>query len=128
MRRTVRMRWRELQDMRQPQWLRYGNLGLAFLLELAALIGFAAIGVLFAGWMQLVAGVIGAALFVLLWGFFAAPRSKRRLTGMNLLLFKIGMFTVAAVILVAIGQPGWGVALAVLAAVNLTLAALLRQH
>lgn len=114
--------------MRQPEWVRYGNLGLAFLLELAALISFAAVGVLLSGWMQLIGGIAGAAVFVLLWGIFAAPRSKRRLKGMNLLLFKAGIFAVAVAILVAIGQPVWAALLAVLAAANLTLGRLLRQH
>jgi hypothetical protein len=113
---------------RHPEWVRYGNLGLAFLLELAALLSFAAVGVLLSGWMQLVGGIVGAAAFIALWGIFAAPRSKRRLKGMNLLLFKIAMFAVAAVILVLIGQPAWAVVLAVLAAVNMTLARRNRQH
>lgn len=128
MRRTLRMRWRDVQAMRHPQWLRYGNLALAFLLELAALFSFAAVGVLFEGWMQLVAGLVGAAVFVLLWGLFAAPRAKRRLKGTSLLAFKIGIFVVADAILVSIGQGFWGATLLVLAAINLTLAALLRQH
>ena len=114
--------------MKQPEWVRYGNLGLAFLLELAALISFAAVGVLLSGWMQLVGGIIGAAVFIGLWGVYAAPRSKRRLKGRNLLIFKIAMFAVAAVILVLIGQPVWAIVLAVLVAVNLTLAQQLKQH
>ena len=114
--------------MKQPEWVRYGNLGLAFLLELAALISFAAVGVLLSGWMQLVGGIIGAAVFIGLWGVYAAPRSKRRLKGRNLLIFKIVMFAVAALILVLIGQPVWATVLAVLVAVNLTLGRLLRQH
>lgn len=113
---------------RHPEWVRYGNLGLAFLLELAALVSFAAVGVLLSGWMQLVGGIVGAALFIVLWGIFAAPRSKRRLKGRNLLLFKIAMFAVAVVILMLIGQPIWAVVLAALAAVNLTLARRNRQH
>lgn len=114
--------------MKHPEWLRYGNLGLAFLLELAALVSFALVGVLLSGWMQLVGGIIGAAVFVALWGVYAAPRSKRRLKGLNLLVFKIGIFVVAAIILVLIGQPAWGVVLAVLAAANLALGRMLRQH
>lgn len=114
--------------MKVPEGIRYGNLGLGFLLELAALISFAAVGVLLSGWMQLVGGVIGAAAFIALWGVYAAPRSKRRLKGMNLLLFKIAMFAVAVVILMLIGQPVWAVVLAVLVAVNLTLARRIRQH
>ena len=114
--------------MKQPEWVRYGNLGLAFLLELAALISFAAVGVLLSGWMQLVGGIIGAAVFIGLWGVYAAPRSKRRLKGRNLLIFKIAMFAVAAVILVLMGQPVWAIVLAVLVEVNLTLAQQLKQH
>lgn len=114
--------------MKQPEWVRYGNLGLAFLLELAALISFAAVGVLLTGWMQLVGGLVGAAVFVALWGIFAAPRSKRRLKGTNLLLFKVGIFAVAVLILVLIGQHVWAALLAVLAGANLTIGRLLRQH
>src|SRR5690606_6496587 len=110
---------RGMRTMKQPEWLRYGNLALAFLLELAALISFAAVGVLFSGWMQLVAGVIGAVLFIGLWGVFAAPRAKRRLKGMNLLIFKVAIFLAASAILILIGQPTWALVLAVLAAVNL---------
>lgn len=128
------MRWRvrgllgEMRVMKHPEWLRYGNLGLAFLLELAALLSFALVGVLLSGWMQLVGGIIGAAVFVALWGVYAAPRSRRRLRGMNLLIFKVAIFAVAAIILVLIAQPVWGVVLAVLAAANLTLGRVLRQH
>ena len=119
---------RGMGAMKQPEWVRYGNLGLAFVLELAALISFAAVGVLLSGWMQLVGGIIGAALFIGLWGVYAAPRSKRRLKGRNLLIFKVAMFLTATVILVLIGQPVWAVVLALLAAVNLTLGRVLRQH
>ena len=114
--------------MKQPEWVRYGNLGLAFLLELGALVSFAAVGVLLGGWMQLVGGIIGAAVFVALWGVYAAPRSKRRLKGRNLLIFKVAMFAVAGAILMLIGQPVWAVVLMVLAAVNLSLGRVLRQH
>lgn len=128
------MRWRlrglakEMKAMRHPEWVRYGNLGLAFMLELGALISFAAAGLLLDGWMQPVGMVVGAAAFVLLWGFLAAPRSRRRLRGMALLAFKVAVYAVAALVLVLIGQPVWGMALAVLAAINLTLGRLLRQH
>ena len=114
--------------MKHPEWVRYGNLGLAFLLELGALISFAAAGWLLTGWMQLVGMVVGAAVFVGLWGYFAAPRSKHRLKGMSLLGFKIGIFAVAVVILVLVGQPMWATVFGVLAAINLTLARVLRQH
>ena len=114
--------------MRQPEWLRYGNLGLAFLLEIGALLSFAAVGVLLLGWMQLVGGIAGAAVFVALWGVYAAPRSKRRLKGQRLLLFKAIIFAVAGAILVLIGQPVWALLLVVLAGVNLMVGRVLRQH
>lgn len=117
-----------MRIMRHPEWVRYGNLGLAFLLELAGLISFAAVGVLFSGWMQLVAGVIGAAVFIGLWGVYAAPRSKRRLKGRSLLILKVAIFLTASAILMLIGQPMWALLLAVLAAANLWLGRVLRQY
>lgn len=129
------MRWRlrglerGLRAMRRhPEWLRYGNLGLAFLLELAALISFGAAGLLLEGWMQLVGIVVGAGVFVGLWAVYAAPRSKRRLKGSNLLLFKIAIFAVAVIILVLIRQPAWAALIAVGATANLFIASSLRQH
>ncbi len=117
-----------LRAVKYPDWLRYGNLALAFLVELGALIGFAALGALASGWLQLVLGLVGAGLFIGLWAVFAAPRSKRRLKGMTLALFKIGMFAIAVLLLSLAGQWGWALLLAVAAAVNLALALVLRQH
>jgi hypothetical protein len=117
-----------LRAAKYPDWLRYGNLALAFLVELGALIGFAALGALASGWLQLVLGLIGAALFVGLWAVFAAPRSKRRLPGVSLTYFKIGMFAIAVLLLALAGQWGWALLLALAAAVNLALALVLRQH
>ncbi len=114
--------------MKHPEWLRYGNLALAFLLELAALLSFAAIGVLLSGWLQLVGGLVGAAVFIVLWGIYAAPRSKRRLRRQPLLIFKVAIFAVASLILVLIGLPLWGILLAVLAALNLLVAEVLKQY
>lgn len=121
-------RLQRLQAVKYPEWLRYGNLALAFFVELAALLSFAAVGMLFSGWMQLVAGLVGVVVFVGLWGVFAAPRSKRRLKRNSLLIFKIGIFAVAVLILLLAGLPVWAVLLAVLVVVNLTLAMVLRQH
>lgn len=112
-----------------PEWLRYGNLGLAFLLELMALIAFGLTGMLVpTGWLQLVAGIAAAALFIVIWALWAAPRSKRRLRGLNLLAFKVAVFAVAVTILVLIGQPLWAALLGVLVMVNLGLARVLHQH
>jgi hypothetical protein len=112
-----------------PDWLRYGNLGLAFLLELAALIAFALVGMLVpTGWLQLAAGIAAVAVFVVIWGIWAAPRSKRRLRGTSLLVFKVAVFAVAVTILVLVGQVIWAALLAVLVVVHLGLARMLHQH
>lgn len=127
--RAIRLRrLQKLQAMKYPDWLRYGNLALAFLTELGALLGFAMAGMLASGWLQLVAGAAGVVAFVVLWGIFAAPRSKRRLKGLALVGFKVGMFAVAVLILVLAGFVGWAALLAVLVAINLGLATVLRQH
>lgn len=113
---------------RHPTWLRNGNLALAFLLELGALLAFAAAGALVPeGWLQLVAGIFAAGVFIVVWAIWAAPRSKRRLKGMRLLLFKIAVFGVAALTLVLIGLPVWAAVFAILVAINLWLAAQFRQ-
>ncbi len=114
--------------MKYPDWLRYGNLGLAFLLEVAALLCFAAAGALVpAGWMQLVVGILGAIAFFVLWGLFAAPKSKRRLRGTRLLAFKAAIFAVAVAILFALGLTILAVVLALLVVLNLFLGRQLRQ-
>lgn len=117
-----------LRAVKYPDWLRYGNLALAFVVEIGALIGFAALGALASGWLQLALGLLGAAVFIGLWAVFAAPRSKRRLPGLTLTFFKIFMFGVAVLLLALAGQWGWALLLGAAAAVNLALALVLRQH
>ncbi|MBK8086213.1 MAG: YrdB family protein [Devosia sp.] len=98
------------------------NLALAFLLELVALAGFALLATLLPdSWLRLVGGAVAVAAFVGLWAVFAAPRSKRRLKMPMLMWFKIGMFAVATVGLVASGLWFWAGVFAVLVAVNLML-------
>ncbi len=98
------------------------NLVLAFLLELAALAGFALLAALLPdSWLRLVGGVVAVAAFAGLWAVFAAPRSKRRLTMPALLWFKLGMFAIATIGLVVAGLWFWAGVFAVLVAVNLVL-------
>lgn len=114
---------------RGPDWLKNANLALAFLIELAALVTFAFVGVLLPdGIIRLVAGAAAVAVFVALWGRYAAPRARRRLKGQPLLLFKIAVFTLAVIVLWAISQPVWAAMLGILAAGNLALARYLGQH
>jgi len=114
--------------MKQAPWLRNTNLALAFLLELAALIAYAAVGALMPeGWLQPAAGVIAAGVFIFGWGFWAAPRAKRRLRGAHLIWFKAVVFGLAVLVVALVGQPVWAGVLAALVAVHLVLASRLRQ-
>ena len=114
--------------MKQALWLRNANLALAFLLELAALFAYAAVGALMPeGWLQPAAGVTAAGAFIFAWGVWAAPRAKRRLRGAHLLWFKAAVFALAVLVVALVGQPVWAGVLAALVAVNLLLALRLRQ-
>lgn len=114
--------------MKQTPWLRNANLALAFLLELAALLAYAAVGALMPeGWLQPLAGVIAAAAFIVVWGVWAAPRAKRRLRGVQLIWLKAAVFGVAVVVVALAGQPLWAGVFAVLVAVHLVLTLRLRQ-
>lgn len=95
------------------------NLGLKFLLELAAIVGFAYWG---ASHSPVILAVILAvtipAVFIAGWGICAAPRSPRRFPTQTRVPFELCCFTLAAVALVAAGATVAGIAFAVIAAVN----------
>lgn len=113
---------------RPKSQLELANLALAFLLELAALFGFALLGALLPdSWVRLAGGALAMAAFIGLWAVFAAPRSKRRLKMPALLWFKLGMFALAAAGFVAAGQAIWAGVFAVLVALNLALMARFRH-
>jgi len=114
--------------MKQAPWLRNANLALAFLLELAALLAYAAVGALMPeGWLQPAAGVVAAGLFILVWGIWAAPRAKRRLRGVQLIWFKAAVFGFGVVVVALAGQPLWAGVFAALVALHLVLTLRLRQ-
>ncbi|MGN6332845.1 MAG: YrdB family protein [Motilibacteraceae bacterium] len=101
--------------------------GLAFVVELAAL---AALAVW--GWstdgptaVRLLLAVIAPAVLAVLWGAFLAPRSRRRLTGPPLVLAKLVALCGSGALLATAGHPVAGVALAVVAAVDVLAAAAL---
>lgn len=105
------------------------NLLLAFVLELLMLwaLGYWAHGLSPVGWQRWALVVFVIALAIGAWALWAAPKSGTRLGEPWLLLFKIGMFGVAAALLALAGQARWALALAILAIVNLGLARLWRQ-
>ena len=105
------------------------NLGLSFLLELAAL---AALGYWGAqaggGTLGKIALAVGAPLLVaVVWGLFLAPRAPLPLGTPWRLLMKVGVFGTAAVALYAAGRPVLAGAFALVVAANLILAHAWRQ-
>ncbi len=108
--------------------LKAANLGLKFLLELAAIAAFAYWG---ASRSPVILAVILAvaipAMFVAAWGIWAAPRSPRRLPTQTRVPFELGCFTLAAVALIAAGATVAGIAFAVVAALNAVLLAAFGQ-
>ena len=108
--------------------LKAANLGVKFLLELAAIAAFAYWG---ASRSPAILAVILAiaipALFVAAWGVWAAPRSPRRLPRQTRVPFELGCFTLAAVAVIAAGATLPGIAFAVVAGVNAVLLAALGQ-
>ena len=105
--------------------LRNANLGLALLLELSMLLALAVWAESLEGMDLLMRGMVavlavGAAMTV--WAVWGAPRSERHLVGPALLMFKIGMFGIAALALWAAGLGWWAALFSVLVAMNLALA------
>ena len=85
--------------------LKTANLGVRFLLELAALAALAYWGSQTGPLAVSIVLAIGAPLAgAVLWGFFAAPRSKHRLRGARRLIVEIPFFGAAAAGLAATGQ------------------------
>jgi hypothetical protein len=105
-----------------------GNLGVKFLLELAALASLAYWGA------SVGSGVASVALAVLLplaaavlWGVFAAPNSTRRLPARTRIPFEMSVFALATVALVAAGSVVLAIVFAVTAVVNAVLLTVLDQ-
>jgi hypothetical protein len=104
--------------------LKGANLALRFLLELVALGAFAYWGFTLPNASTIFRIIIGLGAPILaatLWGFFAAPKSARRLHGAPYHAFEIVFFGLAVVALIAAGSTALGMILAVLVVINLIL-------
>jgi hypothetical protein len=98
------------------------NLGLKFLLELAAIAAFAYWGATAGGGVGAVALAIAApAVAIALWGVFAAPRSPRRLPPATRIPFELAVFALAVLALLAAGSDAAALVLAVAVVVNAAL-------
>lgn len=108
--------------------MRAANLALSFLLELGALAAFAIWGAGAESGALAVAHAIVAPLIVaLLWGRFAAPRSRHRLPKATRIPFELTVFGFAAVALAISGHVLWAVIYAALVVVNTALLAAFDQ-
>ena len=103
--------------------LKAANLGLAFLLELVALASFAFWGFTATDTttLNVVLGIGVPIVAIVLWGFFAAPQSERRLRGTPYLIFKLAFFTLAIVALYLAGSTTLALIFAVVFALNTAL-------
>ena len=99
--------------------MRQANLVLKFLLELAALAAFGLWGASAAGGAAAVLLAIGLPVAAaVLWGTFAAPRARRRLSLSLRAPFELGVFALAALALWAAESAALGLAFAAVAAAN----------
>lgn len=112
-----------------PKPLHVINEGLAFLLELVAL-------VLLAVWgfrtgsntaLHVLLGVGAPALMIVVWGAFAAPRARVQLSMAGVLVVKAIVFGAATAAGYAAGWHAFAIAFGVVAAVNMVIAAFDRE-
>jgi hypothetical protein len=73
-------------------------------------------------WARVAMAVVLPLVMALLWGVFAAPKSRTRLTMPWLLGFKIAAFSAGTWAFYAAGQPMWALAFGAIAAAHLGVA------
>jgi hypothetical protein len=105
------------------------NLGVAFLLELGAVVAYGYWGfVVGPNTLAKIALGLGApALAIIVWAIFGAPKSKTHLEGAAYLGLQAIFFGGAALALYAAGQHVAGIVFAIVALVNSAAAAIWRQ-
>ncbi|MFA1546393.1 YrdB family protein [Actinomadura chokoriensis] len=115
--------------MRLPGPLHVVNEGLAFLVEVAAIValawwGFATGGNLL---INVVLGLAAPAAAIVLWGLLAAPRARFKVALPLVLLVKAVVFGSGALALYGVGHTAAAIGLAVIALLNTALATLDRE-
>lgn len=107
--------------------IRTANDGLAFLLEIAALVALEVWGFTVGSnlVLRLVLGISAPAAVIAIWGVWLAPTSDHRLGMPWLVIAKLVVFGLATAALAAAAHPRLATALGVLAVVNLTPAVVL---
>lgn len=104
--------------MSSQTW-QWGNLALAFGLELCALVAFAAWGAHIGAstFTSILFGITAPVLAALLWGLFAAPHASLAAPGITTAV-KVAFFVTATLALYSTGRPGLAAGFLVLVVVN----------
>lgn len=105
------------------------NEGLAFLLEVAAIVALAWWGFTTGGnvLVNIVLGVGAPVAAMVVWGLFAAPRARFKVALPLVLLVKAVVFGAGALAFYGVGQTALAVVFAVVAVLNTALATLDRE-
>jgi len=99
--------------------VRAANLALKFLLELCAIAALAYWGAVTAdGVLSVILAILAPAVFIVIWGRFAAPRSAHRLPLHPRVALELGLFALAALALALAGEPVWAAVFAVVVVIN----------
>jgi hypothetical protein len=108
--------------------IRDANLAVKFALELVAIAAFAWWGASLDGvFVGVVVGIAAPAAAVVLWGRFAAPRSKHRLRTRWRVPFELGVFALAAAAIVAVGSTAVAIVFTAAVIINAALLSWLGQ-
>jgi hypothetical protein len=98
-----------------------------FLLELGALGALAYWGATSGGVRAVLLAIVTPTVAIVLWGLFAAPKSRRRLPRGARVPFELFVFALAVVALIAAGRPVAAFVFAVVVVVNAALLTVLGQ-
>ena len=115
--------------MRLPGPLHVLNEGLAFILEIAAIVALAWWGFTTGGniVVNIILGVGAPGAAIVLWGLFAAPRARFKVALPLVLLVKAVVFGAGALAFYGVDHAALAVGFAVVAVLNTTLATLDRE-
>ncbi|MBS1687554.1 MAG: YrdB family protein [Bacteroidetes bacterium] len=105
------------------------HLLIAFLLEVAMLfcLGYYGFHSNMGNTGEFILGIGLPIIAIVLWGFLAAPKAKRRLPFPYLIVFKLVLFLLTALLLYKSGQPKWALVFAVIAIISESLEIIFRD-
>lgn len=117
-----------VQDSSASLILKHANLAVKLLVELAAFVAFAFWGsTVGSGGLAILAAIAVPATAVVLWGLFAAPQSRRRLTAETRVPFELAVFALASLALFVAGAVVAAITLGAVVIVNSALMTALHQ-